>query len=668
MTISSEKTLLVKAAPTDLTQIKSLVSTLDAPASTGPTTPTVTDSIRLAERPSADVARAISREIKGVRVATAGPSIILSGTQEDVTRAKTLAANLDIPSLDSKYTSVYRIRNVDATSLADLLGRSFHGVEVVVDKSLNAVSVTTTSSLQRRIAEAIAQLDNQNVVETAQGPSLQPNATPDLSAANVEVIQLQAAVPSQGQTGSTTALEVANAVSQALQQGAPDLKITVPANTQSLVLAGSPNSVRLAKQLIAKLDVSPALVVLDTEVLEVDESVARNVGLQLSQPAVSATFSEIVPAPDANGNPSRLMRPQPITRTPISISAQVNLLVQNGNARVLADPRITTLSGHTASIRAGDSFNILTTVGGGLGTYATTQLQTFQTGVTLDITPIVSSDGHVTVSLHPIVNSLTGILNGVPQIATRDTQTTVRLDDDQTLVIGGLIQESQTKNVQKIPGLGDLPLIGRVFRNDSVSGNRNELIIVVTPHIIQPGETNNTAGVALPKIPTPKPLPTLPPGLMLPKPAKSAASAPIVSLANAPAPTSSAAPATESPKAPVAVPAIPADSAGRVPTIYGERAIATAMGPTDPPRIFYARIAPLDADGRLSVEFQAGSNAQRAAASVGAANSDAERKDDGLWHAMLNLKPGMSGSAQINITVYRADGNSASISLPIQLN
>src|SRR6202035_3366487 len=163
----------------------------------------------------------------------------------------------------------------------------------------------------------------------------------------------------------------------------------------------------------------------------------------------------------------------------LSFQAQVNLLIQNGKARVLADPRITTISGRTATIRAGDSISILTTVGGGTGTVATSQLQTFQTGVTLDITPIITNNGDINVALHPVVNSLSGFLNNVPQIATRDTQTSVHLRDNETLVIGGLIQESTQQQVNKIPILGSLPIIGRAFRNENTTSTRNELIIVV---------------------------------------------------------------------------------------------------------------------------------------------------------------------------------------------
>ena len=254
-----------------------------------------------------------------------------------------------------------------------------------------------------------------------------------------------------------------------------------------IALFGPPASVRAAREFLDKVDIVPPLVVLDTEVLEIDESVAKNLGLQLGTAAISTTFTEMQPPANADGTPPRLGRFQAFSRTPITFTAQLNLLVQNGKGRVLADPRITTLSGRTASIRAGDTISILTTTAGNAGTIATTQVQSFQTGVTLDITPSVTPDGGINVFLHPVVNSLIGTNAGVPEISTRDTQTTVHLQDDETLVIGGLIQENETRTTTKLPLLGDIPLVGRVFRNDNVQGQRNELIIVVTPHVVKPG-------------------------------------------------------------------------------------------------------------------------------------------------------------------------------------
>ena len=464
----SRTTMLVSANAVDLAQIKSAVAGIDASVPQPTAAPVASDAVKVLQRRPADVARGVSAQLPHVRVAVSGPTVTLVGSPEDVARARALIGELDVPPFGARYTEIYRLKNVDAKSVADLIKRAFPQVDVSVDASLNALSVTATAVEQQRIAGGVAQLDGTGPPPVAGGGG-DPGSAGGAPSGH-EIVQRRSIVPG-AQGSGTSSQDIATAVQTALAQAHPDLHVVVPNGMQAIILTGSPQAIRDAKDLVAALDVVPQSVVLDTEILELDENTSRNLGLELGTTSIGTTFTEIVPT-DASGQPGRIGRLQALTRTPISFQAQINLLLQNGNARVLADPRITTLSGHTATIRAGDTISILTTVGGGTGTVATTQLESFQTGVTLDITPIITDAGQISVSLHPVVNSLTGFLNGVPQISTRDTQTTVHLHDAQTLVIGGLIQENTQRTESKIPLLGDLPLIGRAFRNENTTSRR----------------------------------------------------------------------------------------------------------------------------------------------------------------------------------------------------
>ena len=515
------RTLLISAPPGDLAQIKALIAAIDAPPPTAAPSPIApVEAVRVTKALPRDVARAIANQFRGVRAGVVGQSVVLGGAPEEVAKAKALIALIDQPQAGVRYTQIYRLRYIDARSAGDLIARSFRDAVVTTDADLNALAIVATQTQHARIADALAQLDTSGAAGgLAAGPPVQqPGSAEGVGGPNggFEVIALRAAAPGLNGAPSSSATDIATTVTQALQGQAPDLHITVPPNGTQLVLTGSPFAIRLAKSLIDRLDVEQKLVVLDTEILEVDESAAKNLGLSFSVPAVSTSFSETAPVSADGGTPPPFIRFQPLTRTPVSFGITMNLLIQSGKGRVLADPRITTISGRTATIRAGDNIAILTTTGGGTGTVATTQLQTFQTGVTLDITPVVNAGNFITVALHPTVNSLAGIANGIPQIATRDTQTTVAMREDETLVIGGLIQDTSTRNETKMPLLGDLPLIGRVFRNESLTHQRNELIIAVTPHIISPGTRSLVPGPPLPAIPSAAPLPTLPPGTVLP--------------------------------------------------------------------------------------------------------------------------------------------------------
>ncbi len=683
--VAGERQLLVTATPADLAQIKTAVAGLDAPLLTPPPVAAVSEAVPVSRRAPRDVARAIAAQVPGVHASVSGAAVVLSGPADAVQRAKALVAQVDLPSFGERYTQVYRIRTLDASSVADLLRRSFRDLDLTVDASLNAIAVTATAAQQQRIADAVAQLDApapaQGGVAAAQSGG---------GSGSTDVVTLKSYIPGQAQAGG--GVDAVTSFTQALQVVAPDVRVVQLPTPGQIALVGPPSSVRTARQFIDKVDVVAPLVVLDTEVLEVDETVAKNLGLQLGTAVISSTFTEVQPTPSPDGTPPRLGQFQALTRTPISFTAQLNLLVQNGKGRVLADPRITTLSGRTASIRAGDTISILTTTAGNAGTIATTQVQSFQTGVTLDITPSVTPDGGVTVVLHPVVNSLIGTNAGVPEISTRDTQTTVHLQDDETLVIGGLIQESDTRTTTKVPFLGDIPLVGRVFRNENVQGQRNELIIVVTPHVLKPGKAP-LPGPALHAIPTPAPLPTLPPDTHLPPPSgqivvpppaptrrggRMPAGTVAVPPAVSPSPLTSSAPASPMPGpallGPSATPSpLPSAFAQTNVFTFGSPPQSNFAKPTDPVQIFFATLSPTVVANGTSVRVAVvtTTNATALKLQIGTQTIGFSQTGLGQWQATfpfpLAAVPVGQTAVSALLVATRSDGSSASVPVPLNV-
>jgi type II secretory pathway component GspD/PulD (secretin) len=663
--VAGEKQLLVTAVPTEMVQIKAAVSALDAPTSTPPPALISSEAVPLTRRAPRDVARALVAQVPGLRAAVSGSAVVLSGPPDAVSRGKTLVAQLDLPAFGERYTQVYRVRTLDAASVADLLRRSFEGLQVTVDASLNAIAVVGTAAQQQRIADAIAQLDT-----PAQGSQpYAPGLTGPPGGSSTEIVTLKSFVPGQPLGGGQDAVA---SFTQALQVITPDVRVVQLPTPGQIALVGPAHSIRAARDFLDKADVVAPQVVLDTEVLEVDETVAKNLGLQLGSPVVSTTFSEIQPPLGADGTPGRIGRFQALSRTPISFTAQLNMLIQNGKGRVLADPRITVLSGRTATIRAGDTISILTTTAGNAGTIATTQVQSFQTGVTLDITPSVTPDGGITVQLHPVVNSLIGTNAGVPEISTRDTQTVVHLQDDETLVIGGLIQESDTRTTTKVPLLGDLPLLGRVFRNENFQGQRNELIIVVTPHILKPGKTV-IPGPPLQTLPTPAALPTLPPNTRLPSPSgqlplqregptlprPTEAPTPSVAVRREPSPTPSGAPA--------------AFAQTNVFT-FGSPPQSNFARPSDPVQIFYATLSPtVVSDGTpVRIAVVTTTNVTTVRLNVGSQGVSLKQTGAGQWQATfqfpLSAVPTGQTTTSTSLVASRNDGTSATVPIPISAN
>jgi type II secretory pathway component GspD/PulD (secretin) len=597
------------------------------------------------------VAKAVRGAVSDLRLTIDRDMLVLSGNPDVVARGKSLVAQFDVPAPASQVTRVYRLRTIDAAAAASLLRKSFPSITVNETTDLNALSVQGVFAEQQQVAATLDQLDSS--AANAQ------NGQPGASGGSFEVVTLRSATPGQGNSGADNS----SPILQALQQLVPGVRATFIAQTGQLALVGDPASLNLAKEFIAKLDVPADLVVLDTEVLEIDESTAKNLGLLIG-PVLATTFSEISPIADPTTGVSRLGNLGAITRTPLSLTAQLNLQIQNGTARVLADPKIATLSGRTATIRAGDTIGILTSVGGGAGTYTTTQLQTFQTGVTLDITPLVTPDGYITVALHPIVNSLSGLLNGVPQISTRDTQTTVHLRDNETLVIGGLIQESNQVTINKVPLLGDIPVLGGLFKNNQTSSTRNELIITVTPHIVRDGDASKFLQSGLPTVPTAAPAATsatpTPARSESPRPSASPLAAPTLPI---PSPT---------PSDPGVSTAKPRGRAGF--SRFGTIPATNAAGPGDPIQIFEATISPAAAHSgsTISIEAITGTNASRVTATYGSKSTNLDANPSGFWHGSFTFvpEPGATNGSTVSVTLtaYRSDGASAQIQLPINID
>ncbi|WP_066827518.1 type II and III secretion system protein family protein [Sphingomonas mali] len=163
----------------------------------------------------------------------------------------------------------------------------------------------------------------------------------------------------------------------------------------------------------------------------------------------------------------------------------------NGQVTTLANPNLTALSGETGSFLAGGEIPI--PVSQGLGAVS---VEYKQYGVSLAYTPTVLADGRISLRVRPEVSQLSSAgavtLSNVtiPALTTRRAETTVELGSGQSLVIGGLLQNGTDNSVDKTPGLGDVPILGALFRSNAWKRNESELMIVITPYLVRPVNAN----------------------------------------------------------------------------------------------------------------------------------------------------------------------------------
>ncbi|MCZ4094264.1 type II and III secretion system protein family protein [Sinorhizobium psoraleae] len=168
------------------------------------------------------------------------------------------------------------------------------------------------------------------------------------------------------------------------------------------------------------------------------------------------------------------------------IDVVINALEQKGLVRRLAQPNLIAMSGETASFHAGGEVPIQRTVANGATVATETDYRPF--GVRLTFTPVVLDDGLINLKIEPEVSEIdTSIsVNGNPGFVSRAAKTTVSLRDGQSFAMAGLLQSVNAKDIQQLPGLGQLPVIGALFRSTSFQKRESDLVIVVTPHIVRP--------------------------------------------------------------------------------------------------------------------------------------------------------------------------------------
>jgi pilus assembly protein CpaC len=278
-------------------------------------------------------------------------------------------------------------------------------------------------------------------------------------------------------------------------------------------------------QVITRLKTAtPLQVMLQVKIAEVSRSVARDIGVNLATQDRSSgflfgigrgnpgTIKDIVSGTiidPRTGNPAVVGTDfgfnNPAGSTTLGVAGNLlgldilstlNLAETNGLLTTLAEPNLVALSGETASFLAGGEFPIPSSQG-----INGTSIEFKEYGVSLAFTPTVLEGGRISMRVRPEVSEISSLnavrMNGfeVPSLTTRRAETTVELGSGQSFMIGGLLSNTGNNSIDKAPFLGDLPILGALFRSNSFRRNQTELVIVVTPYLVRPV---NASQIALP--------------------------------------------------------------------------------------------------------------------------------------------------------------------------
>lgn len=363
-------------------------------------------------------------------------------------------------------TQVIPLENAKASDLLNTIKLSVPDVKIEVDSRLNALVVKAPLDTIKEIKSLVSQLDV---------PSVAPTTIPQ----STEVIQLNYA----------QAKDIPNLMKGLIPANA----MIVDDRLNSLIVTGTPGVVDTVRNFLNAVDVPLQQVMLEMNVVSITEGGQKTLGL-LTPASFDFKFSEkgrdktltSVAAEPSPFTITEFIRPgfHTFTRSAISLTSTLNLLVKNTEAKILANPKIATMNNMEATILVGERIPLVY-YDPRAGLY---QAQYIDTGIKLDVKPTISPDGYVIMKLSPQVSEPGEFIQNFPRISTRSAQTTVRVKSGETVVIGGLIRENSSKAVTKFPILGDIPILGELFKNRTKTNDKTDLIITVTPRILaQPG-------------------------------------------------------------------------------------------------------------------------------------------------------------------------------------
>lgn len=252
-----------------------------------------------------------------------------------------------------------------------------------------------------------------------------------------------------------------------------------------IALRESPEIIALAERLVALHDIGDAEVMMEVEILEV--KTARLTELGINFPS-TLTLTPL-PLPGATGLTVSSVRSLNSERIGVGIgNTVINLRREVGDFNVLANPRIRAKNREKAKILIGDKVPVVTT--SSTATFLSESISYLDVGIKLEVEPVVSPDDEVSIKLGLEVSSIakevrTAAGSLAYQIGTRNANTVLRLRDGETQLLGGLISNEDRSSANRVPGLGDMPVLGRLFSSQKDDYQRTELILAITPRILR---------------------------------------------------------------------------------------------------------------------------------------------------------------------------------------
>jgi len=374
-----------------------------------------------------------------------------------------------------------QFRDANLRMVFEALSRTT-GLNVILDRDVRADLKTTIFVKDAAVEDTVDLILLQNQLEKR-----------SLNANTLFVYPATPAKQKEYQDLQVRTFQVANADVKYLQTVLKTVlkvkEVSMDERTGTLVIRDTPDAIAVAAKVIAAHDVPDPEVMLEVEVLEISHDRLSNLGIQFPNSLTLSTPT------DSGGSLTvaalRALRFSQLLTTPLSLG--INLQLQDTDAQLLASPRIRARNKEKARILIGDRVpiivNTVTPVATGAGV-VTGSVSYQDVGLKLEFEPQVYSDQEVGIRISLEVSTIAKEIDGpngsvAYQIGTRNAQTSVRLRDGETQILGGLISAEDRNTSSKIPGVGHLPVVGKLFGNNNGSTAKTEIVLSITPRILR---------------------------------------------------------------------------------------------------------------------------------------------------------------------------------------
>jgi type II secretory pathway component GspD/PulD (secretin) len=269
----------------------------------------------------------------------------------------------------------------------------------------------------------------------------------------------------------------------------PEDRLKVDEASNCIVFTGSPAEAEDIRRALTELDIPYRQISLEAQVVAITKTATKDLGFDWKWSGIPAKTEY-----DTSGSSTTVTREYPgvisFGRNPegkryeMTFQATLSALVTKGDAQILARPNVTTLDGKEANILIGDRIPVL--IDKTQNGVTTTTIEYVDAGIKLKYTPRINGDGQITANVHTEVSTPTLVTEmKAYRITTREAETSVRMQDGETMVIGGLIGNEESGGKNKVPILADLPILGKLFQSVHNTKTQNEIVIFLTARIVK---------------------------------------------------------------------------------------------------------------------------------------------------------------------------------------